>query len=387
MPRSTLPPALWILAVGAFAIGTDAYVIAGVLPDLAPGLHVRASTAGQLVTVFAAVYAVLAPVSASLTGTLSRRTVLVGALATFTAGNALTATAHSYHLVLIGRIVAAAGAATFTPQASATASALVPPELRARALAVVIGGLTSATALGVPLGTLVSGVLGWRATLWAVAGLGAAALAGTAAWLPDLPAPTGHPFAERLSGLRDRAVLVVLTVSLLTVTAEQLVYTYIGPALTGATAGHAGPLAGLLLVFGVGAVAGNAIAGIATDRFGSRTTLLLAVGGMTTDLALLPWWSHAMPSATAAMFLWGLTGWMYVVPQQHRLLALSRQGGQLAVALNSSVLYLGIAVGGLLGGAVLTLASPPWLAAPALLLGTLAVATATVGYPRTEAEA
>ncbi|WP_049717522.1 MFS transporter [Streptomyces caatingaensis] len=375
-----MPPVLWILTAGAFTVGTDAYVIAGVLPDLARDLGVTVGAAGQLVTVFAAVYALAAPVVASSTAALSRRGALSAALAAFVAGNALTAAAPGYWLVMLGRVVAAVGAAGFTPAASAAAADLVAPRHRARALAAVVGGLTAATALGVPLGTLVAGALGWRATLGAVAVLGLVALAGTAARLPALPPGARLPLARRLAGLRNPAVLLVLAVSLFTVTSEQLVYTYVGTALAPATGDRAGVLAVLLFVFGLGAVVGNAVAGWGTDRFGSRVTLLVAVGGMTADLALLPWWCRSLPAAGAAMFWWGLTGWMYVVPQQHRLLVLARPGGPLAVALNSSVLYLGIALGGALGGAVLHFAAPSRLAVPAVLLGALALVTAATGY-------
>ncbi|WP_414166641.1 MFS transporter [Streptoverticillium reticulum] len=380
-----MPPVLWILTAAAFTIGTDAYVIAGVLPDLARDLDVTVGAAGQLVTVFAAVYALSAPVVSSLTASLSRRSALAAALAVFTAGNALTAVAPGYGLVVLGRIVAAAGAAGFTPAASAAAADLVPPRHRAKALAAVIGGITTATALGVPLGTLAAGTLGWRATLGGVAVLGLAALLGVAAWLPALPPGPRYTLAERFAGLRNPAVLAVLVVSLFTVTSEQVVYTYIGTALAPATGARAGVLAALLLVFGLGALVGNAVAGWATDRFGSRITLLLAVGGMTADLALLPWWCRSLPAAAAAMCCWGLTAWMYVVPQQHRLLFLAGSGGPLAVALHSSVLYLGMAVSGALGGAVLQFGPPPWLALPAVLLGALAVGVAAVGYGRERA--
>lgn len=375
-----LPPVLWILTAGTFAVGTDAYVMAGVLPELARSLAVPISTAGQLVTVFAAVYALLAPVSASVTGGWPGRRVLMTALGVFSLGGLITATAHSYAVVLIGRVVSAVGAATFTPRASAAASALVPPALRGKALAAVIGGLTAAAVLGVPLGTMIADVLGWRATLGLVCVLGLLALAAIAAWLPVLPPPGRSSLTAFTSGLRDRSVLVVLVVSLLTATAEQSVYTYVGPLLGSVTAARPGGLAALLLVFGVGALAGNGIAGTATQRLGSRATLLIAVGGMTTDLALLPWWSRAVPTAVAAMFLWGLTGWMYVVPQQHRLLTHPGTDGSLRVALNNSVFYLGIAVGGAVGGAVLSLGSPAWLAVPAAGLGGAAAVTARRGY-------
>jgi len=149
-----VPPALRLLAIGTFTIGTDAFVVAGILPELATDLDVSVAAAGQLVTAYSLAYAVLAPLGASLTGPLCRRTVLVGALAAFAAGNAVSAAADQYAVLLGGRVLAATGAASFTPQASAVAFALVPERLRARALSVIVGGFTVATVLGIPISTL-----------------------------------------------------------------------------------------------------------------------------------------------------------------------------------------------------------------------------------------
>ncbi|MFI0424187.1 MFS transporter [Spongiactinospora sp. 9N601] len=378
--RARLPPVLWLLATGAFAIGTDAFVIAGVLTELSAELAVSPGTAGQLITVFSLAYAVLAPVNASLTGRLSRRTVLAVALAVFVAGNLISAFAGSFAVVLAGRVVAAAGAAGYTPQASAAAAALAGEERRGAALSVVIGGLTVATALGVPLGTFVGEAFGWRATLLGVAGLGALALAGALALLPRLEPAGRHTIAERLAGLRNPAVLITLSVTLLAVTAEHVVYTYIAPLLTDVTVGSGEALAVLLLIFGVGAVAGNAVAGPLTDRFGPRAIAVAAVGGMVVDLALLPLWSRSFAAAAVALFVWGATGWMYLVPQQYRLLALSESGGPFTVALNSSALYLGIALGGGLGGVLITVAGAHALAVPAFVLGLAAVLIAARTY-------
>ncbi|MFF3752560.1 MFS transporter [Streptomyces sp. NPDC002018] len=376
--KYSTPPVLWLLAVGTFAIGTDAFVIAGVLPEIARDLQVSTGAAGQLITVFSLTYALFAPVSATFTGSLSRRTVLASGLGVFVVGNVLSATGDSYGWVMAGRVVAALGAASYTPQASAAAASLVPEEHRGRALGIVIGGLTVATALGVPVGTLIGGAASWRATLWAVAALGVVALLG-ALLLPRL-APAGrHPLAVRLSGLRSPAVLITLTVTLLAVTSEHLVYTYIGPVLDDVTDGGS-RLSLLLFVFGVGAVAGNAIAGRATDRLGNRAVLLLAVGGMTLDLALMPLWSRSLGAATLALFVWGATGWMYLVPQQHRLLSLSEESGPFTVALNSSALYLGIGLGGAVGGLLVNAWGPRTTALPAFVLGAVAVAVAAVTY-------
>ncbi|MER7761246.1 MFS transporter [Streptomyces sp. NPDC097619] len=377
--RPTLPPVLWLMAIGTFAIGTDAFVVAGVLPEIARDLDVSTAAAGQTITLFSLTYAVFAPVSATLTGSLSRRTVLRLALVLFILGNVLSAVAASYGWLLAGRVVAALGAASFTPQASAAASALVEEKVRGRALGVVIGGLTVATALGVPLGTFLGDAFGWRATLVAVAVLGAVALAGGFA-LPRLEPAGRHTLGERLGALRSLPVLATLLVTLLGVMSEHVLYAYIGPVLEPATGGDGAKLSLLLLVFGIGAVAGNAVAGRATDQYGPRPVLLLALGGMAVDLALTPLWAQSFPTAAVALFVWGATGWMYLVPQQHRLLELSAANGPFTVALNSSALYLGIGVAGAAGGAVVSGAGADWLPLPAALLGAAAVVLAVLTY-------
>jgi predicted MFS family arabinose efflux permease len=372
-----VPFVLWLLAVGTFAIGTDAFVIAGVLPELAADLSISVGTAGQLVTVFSIAYAVFAPISATLTGSLPRRTVLLTALVVFSLGNIISATASSFFLVALGRVVAAAGAASFTPQASGVAAALVPEGRRGSALSIVIGGLTLSTALGVPIGTLVGSRLGWRATLWLVAALGLLSLLGVAARLPALPPGGAHTLRDRLSPLRSPAVLATLTVTLLAVCSEHLIYTYIGPVLQSSSGGGGGALSVLLLVFGVGAMVGNAIAGPATDRFSDRAVLWLSVGGMTLDLALIPWTFNHPVLAGVSMFVWGMTGWMYLVPQQHRLLSLASRQGAFTVSLNSSALYLGIALGGAIGGVLVTVMEPRMLGLPAALVGVGALVVAS----------
>src|SRR4051794_24520398 len=167
-----------VLALGTFAVGTDAFIVAGFLPSMARTLHVSTGAAGQSVTVFAVAYAVLAPVLATLTARLPRRMLLVGALVVLGVANLASALAPNLPLLIASRVLAAAGAAVYTPGAGAVGAALVRAELRARALAVVVGGLTVATALGVPLGDVAGHWLGWRAALGLVAALSLVAAAG-----------------------------------------------------------------------------------------------------------------------------------------------------------------------------------------------------------------
>ncbi|MDC7337413.1 MFS transporter [Streptomyces lydicus] len=141
---------LLLLALGTFAVGTDSMVMAGILGLVARDLDVSVPAAGQIVTVFALSYAVLAPVLATAAARWPRRRLLLTALTVFTVANALSAVAPTYPILLATRVLAAAGAALYTPTANAVATTLVPPERRGRALATVLGGMTVATALGVP---------------------------------------------------------------------------------------------------------------------------------------------------------------------------------------------------------------------------------------------
>ncbi|WP_243740963.1 MFS transporter [Streptomyces sp. 8K308] len=234
-------------------MGTDAFVLAGFLPDLAAELDVSTATAGTAVTAFAAAYALGSPLLATATARVARRALLVTALIVLGVANLASAVAATFWLLLATRILPAVGAAALTPNAGAVASAMVRPEARARALAVVVGGLTIATALGVPLSDVLGQWLGWRSALAAVAALRLLAAAGVAAWVPFVPAGPRIPLATRLSVLRNRTVAATLPLTVLGMGAAHVVYAYAVPAFEALGVG-ASSTAWVLALYGVGAV-------------------------------------------------------------------------------------------------------------------------------------
>ncbi len=187
---------LLVLAVGMFAIGTDSFVIAGILPEVTQSLGVSIALAGQMVTVYALSFAVLSPVIAAAAAHWPRKRLLLAGLAVFVIGNLVTAIAPTIEWVLASRFVAGLGAAMFSPTATATAASLVPAEKRARALAIVVAGLSGATALGSPLGTFIGGLGDWRATMWFVTVVGAVATIGVYVLLPAVPPLAGSIVAR-----------------------------------------------------------------------------------------------------------------------------------------------------------------------------------------------
>ncbi|MFJ1754934.1 MFS transporter [Kitasatospora sp. NPDC088134] len=385
-----------VLALGTFAVGTDAFVTAGFLPAVAASLHVSTAAAGQSVSLFAAGYALASPLLAVATARVPRRALLVAALLVLAVANALTALAPTYPALLAARLLAALGAAAFTPGAGAAAAALVPAALRGRALALVIGGLTAATALGVPLGRVAAVGLGWRSALGAVAALAALGALAVAVALPRLPGGPPVPLRVRLAALRRPGVSRVLPLTLLGMAACYVPYAYSVPVLAAVGVGGGAGAVAALVVYGLGAVAGNALAGRWTDLVGPVRVLAAGYGVMAAVFAVLavlaalaapagrtvPSGLTAVAPATmvamVAVLGWGASSWCQTPPQQHRLLAAAPEQGPLLVSLNASAIYLGIGAGTVLGGlalprgaaAVFALAAVLALAARAWLRGT-----------------
>ena len=352
------PARVYLLSAGAFAVGTSAYVVSGMLSAVATELGVSVTAAGQLTTAFALAYALGAPLLAVLAGRWERRTLLVVALLAAGAGNALAALAPNYPLLLLARVVAAFGAAAFTPAATLVATQLSPPERRGRAVAAVFSGLTLALVVGVPAGSLLEGPLGFRGVFALVAATCVVAAVGVRLLVPRVEAPPAVGLRARLAVAADRRVLTVLAVSVLALLAVMTVYTYIAPLLAELARVGGGQLGGgvlglLLLGYGLGCLLGNSLGGRLADRFGSRRPLL----------ATLPLTAGTLPGAAAALFALGAVGWTGNAPIQSWLIELAPQGGGLVLSLNASAIYLGAGLSGLVGGAVIA-----WLGVRALPL-------------------
>jgi MFS transporter, DHA1 family, inner membrane transport protein len=379
MPRS-LNSLLW-LALGAFAIGTEGFMIAGLLPALARDLNVSLPATGHLVTAFSFAYAIGAPLMAVLTAGLERRRLLAIAMAGFSVANFLAAFAPGYTGLLAARLLLAVSAATFMPAASGYAAALGGPERHGRALSVVTNGLTVAIIAGVPLGVLVGQGFGWRATFLGVGGLAALSLLGILVRMPSQPPGTTASLGERLALTKRSDMLGVLATSLLTVAGTFTVYTYLGVFL--ADVAEIGPqgLALMLFGFGLASAVGARLGGIAADQWGAGRTVIVG-GGLTVlaylilslSVALRP--TRAMLALLPAILLWGFASWGLITAQQARLIALAPTLAAVSLSLNSSAIYLGSALGAAVGALVIAdggVGCLGWVAAGFSMVALLAV--------------
>ncbi|TCO48663.1 putative MFS family arabinose efflux permease [Kribbella antiqua] len=341
---------IYLLGAGAFAVGTSAYVVSGVLPDVSSELHVSLTAAGQLATAFSIAYAVGAPILSTLTGRWERRTLLIAALVLAALGNLIAAVATNYPVLIVGRVVAAFGAAVYTPAATLFATSFTPPEERGRAVAIVFGGLTFALVLGVPAGTFLGPTLGYKGVFALITVVAVLVAIAERAALPKLDAPPAVGLRERFAGVTDRRVQTVLAMTVLGVLAAFSVYIYIVPLLKQTTHLTGGAVGVLLLMYGLGAVVGNFLGGRATDRFGSLRTLYGVLVGSTLMVATLDLTTTTVVGAGAALFVWGLFTWAFNPPIQNLLLEL---GGGLLISLNASAIYLGAGLSAVLGGLII----------------------------------
>jgi len=363
MPRAPqnvrqFAPLAW-LALGTFATGTESFMIAPLLPALAADLSVRVTFAAQLVTVFALTYAISSPLLSAATSGIGRRKLLLLAMAAFALANIVASTATGYWQLMAARVLLAAAAGLYVPNASALAGAVVEPARRGTALAIVNGGTSIAVALGVPLGALIGHGFGWRMTFVAVGILAAVATAGLFAGLPrgvdaGLSAPS---IRERIAVVRRPPVLLGLLVTTLWATGAYTNYTYLAPYLT-SVAGITGTHVGLVLfIWGMAAVTGVFIGGGSNDRWGPRAVmipafLLLALSfvSLSASAAFLSGTSAALVPVLLAVVVWGLAAWAFFPAQQARLMQVAGvKVAPIALSLNASFMYLGFSLGAVLG--------------------------------------
>ncbi|MDB5807238.1 MAG: putative arabinose efflux permease, family [Betaproteobacteria bacterium] len=342
---------LFWLSLGAFAVGTEGLVIAGILPGMSRDLNVSLAAIGQLVTVFSLAYALGSPLLAIATAAWPREHVLRAAMGGFAAANLLAALAPGYWWLMAARVLLALAAGLFMPTAGAYAAASVEPAQRGRAIGFVYMGMTVALVVGVPLGTWIGGALGWRATFVGVAVLALPALAGLCLPRPRqvMQAPAG--LRERLGVAARPEILRSLGVTFFWVGGAFAIFTYLAPFMHAAVGMGEASVAWVLMLWGVGAAAGNLLGGHLADSKGPRYVIVRALAIMMAVFALLSLAAAwlAPPLATAVILVliaaWGVAGWAFAPAQQSYLVHLAPPLAPVALSLNSSAMYLGISLG------------------------------------------
>jgi DHA1 family chloramphenicol resistance protein-like MFS transporter len=389
-PRSRVPRVVLVLAVCVFALGTSEFMIAGLLPEMAADLSVTIPQAGYLISAFAAGMIIGAPTMAVLTLRLPRRTTLVAALVVVAVGQFAGALAGDYAVMLTARIVTAVAMGAFWAVAAVVTVSSVGPRDRARALAVLLAGLTVSNVAGIPLGTLVGQQFGWRASFWLVGALAAVGVIGVLTSVRNRPAEDAPPrlAAELVAFRRGRLWIAFGTTALYQAAAVGLV-SYIAPLLTDVTGLDPVWVPVVQLGFGFGSFVGVVIGGRVADAH-PWATLFGALAGAVVLLALIGLFAPVPVVMVALVVLLGVVAFVIAAPLNARVFALAGAAPTLASAANTSAFNVGNSVGPALGGlaiaAGLGYAAPAWLGV-ALASGAIALGVVSWSLDRRDAAA
>lgn len=351
--RARMPVAVYVLGLSVFALGTSEFMLSGLLPPIAEDMGVTIPQAGLLISAFAIGMVVGAPLLAVATLRLPRRTTLVSLISLFGLGQVAGALAPSYELLFASRIVSALACAGFWAVGAAVAIAMVEQHQRARAMAVMIGGLSIANVLGVPAGAFLGEQLGWRSAFWAVAAASAIALGGILTLIPKIPLPAEKPTLSReLRIYRDRQVWLSIGVTALAAGGVFCAFSYLSPLLTDVAGLDSGWVPWILGLFGVGALLGTTLGGRIADAhlFG---VMLWGITASTVFLAALALLASTAAAAIALSFLIGFSAFFTAPALNARMFNVAGAAPTLAGATTTAAFNLGNTGGPWLGGTVI----------------------------------
>lgn len=351
--RTRMPVAVYILGLSVFALGTSEFMLSGLLPPIAEDMGVTIPQAGLLISAFAIGMVVGAPLLAVATLRLPRRTTLIALISLFGLGQVAGALAPSYGLLFASRIVSALACAGFWAVGAAVAIAMVGKDQRARAMAVMIGGLSIANVLGVPAGAFLGEQFGWRAAFWSVGAASAIALAGILALIPKIPLPAEKPrLRHELRIYRDRQVWLSIGITALAAGGVFCAFSYLSPMLTDVAGLDSKWVPWILGLFGVGALVGTTTGGRIADAhlFG---VMLWGITASTVFLAALTVLASSAAAAIALSFLIGVSAFFTAPALNARMFNVAGAAPTLAGATTTAAFNLGNTGGPWLGGTVI----------------------------------
>jgi predicted MFS family arabinose efflux permease len=349
-----MKPKLWSLTFGNFAIGTGVMIVPGMLNELSADLGVSPAAIGFIISAFAVTICIGGPVLASLTSGIERRKLLVASLLMYGVLHIVAAFAPAYETLLIARIATAVGAALFTAQAAATAGIMVPPEVRGKAIGFVFLGWSIAAVVGTPLGAYLGAHIGWRPTMGLVSVM--ALLFAGMVWM-QIPAKLFIAPVDRAAWkalFADTPLLLAISVTAIQAVGMFTMFSYMALVLKDSLGASPAVISAMFLCFGITGVLGNVIGARLMDKVGPVRVGTTAMSCMLIAIVLWPVSRGSLPLTAALILIWGLGCFAVNGSQQARMVGLAPQLASASVALNSSAIYLGQALGAFFGGLIVS---------------------------------
>ncbi|WP_342501875.1 MFS transporter [Bacillus sp. FSL W7-1085] len=365
---------VYLLALAAFLIGTIEYIITGIIQMVAHDLHVTTSTAGLLVTSLALSAAIGAPIVIALTINMDRRKILTWTLIIFILSNFITSISHSFEMVMITRILQGISGGTAIVVAMAVATRLVEREKRGTAIGIILMGLSSSLVLGVPIGTFLSSVIGWKGLFAAIGVITLIPLIVVYRRIPSMKEQEPVTLRMQLSILKDKRILLAVAVTLFYVGGYSTLFTYLTPFLQKSANLSITEISGILLLAGICSFLGSSLGGMSADKKGPIFTIFSGITLQIMMLMLLAFVTGNLVVMVAVIMIWMIATWSTSPAQQLYLVTLVPKSPDIALSVNTSFIQFGFALGSGLGGIVLSRTSIlhlSWISAGTVLLALL----------------
>ncbi|MCP1147590.1 MULTISPECIES: MFS transporter [Bacillus] len=365
---------VYLLALAAFLIGTIEYIITGIIQMVADDLQVTTSAAGLLVTSLALSAAIGAPIVIVLTINIDRKKILSWMLMIFILSNIITSVSHSFEMVMMTRVLQGISGGTAIVVAMAVATRLVEREKRGTAIGIILMGLSSSLVLGVPIGTFLSSMIGWKALFAAIGLITLIPLIVVYRRIPSMKEQEPVTLRMQLSILKDKRILLAVAVTLFYVGGYSTLFTYLTPFLQASANLSITEISGILLLAGICSFLGSSLGGMTADKKGPIFTIFSGIILQIIMLMLLSFVTGNLVVMVAVIMIWMIATWSTSPAQQLYLVTLVPKSPDIALSVNTSFIQFGFALGSGVGGIVLSetsILNLSWISAGTVFLALL----------------
>lgn len=343
---------IWILAIASFVVGTVELVIAGIIDMIAQDLNVSVGTAGQLITVYSLVFALGSPILINLTSKVERKKLLTAAMLVFFVGNMISIASPNFTILLISRVILAASCSIVVVLSIVMASNIVAPEVRGRAIGTIFMGISASLVIGVPLGTFIGEIWGWRSTFALVGALTLIVAWAVHRYLPQVAPRAGIPLRDQLRTLKNAKILSAHLISILQMTGQFTIYAYITPFLDKTMGLSTNMISLVLLVYGLAGIAGGWIGGWSSDKLGNGKTMIITLLLHALAIFLLPYSTGSIYLLLIIVIVWCAFNMAPSPAIQSYLIQTAPQSSDIQLSFNTSSLHIGVAAGSIVGGLI-----------------------------------